>query len=135
MTRVTSRPSVAGRRTAAEPDMSPQVARFHRLLLSFPALKRAGRALIASDGDPWDQNDFVRWACCDASTQEQHAARFMLSLFDPNRDWSAYARQELGIRDAITHRVGPFDVIEAMGAWDKANRAAFNNWAQEPFWP
>lgn len=54
------------------------------------------------------------------SSGERHAALFILCVWNPG-----YAESQ-GWK---------FDVLEAMGVWDLRHRAAFLNWAQNPYWP
>lgn len=68
--------------------------------------------------DPWDPD--ALWAWLDegtASTYELASAHFVLAVFDPRGP------------------AGPFDAMAALAGWDRANRAAFVEWAREPWWP
>lgn len=69
--------------------------------------------------DPWDPAALNYWASGPASHGERHAARFLLSVWDTSTDWEA----------------GKFDVLEALRAWDLPHRAAFLEWASDPWWP
>ncbi len=69
--------------------------------------------------DPWHPGELNRWATGPASHGERHAARFLLSVWDPSIEWEA----------------GRFDVMEALRVWDMPHRAAFLRWAAEPWWP
>ena len=69
--------------------------------------------------EPWDPGELNRWAAGPASSGERHAARFLLSVWDPATGWEA----------------GRFDVLEALRIWDVTDRAAFLEWAADPWWP
>jgi len=51
--------------------------------------------------------------------QARHAARFVLSVWDSTNRWKA----------------GPFNVHDALAAWDDEHREAFAEWAARPWWP
>lgn len=78
---------------------------------TFPCLK--GREIVVC----WDANAVDTWACCGASHGQKLAARFVLSVWDPNHQWEC----------------GRFDVLEAYGAWDPEHWQAFQAWVKEPF--
>ncbi len=112
--------------------------RMTELALSFPALETA-------DGvEPFDQIALDEWARSAASHGGMLAAQFVLAVFHgraghvgkprktPERDeWHGKYRFNVD-----THwRCGIFDIVDALGTWDHAHRAAFVAWAREPWWP
>lgn len=54
-----------------------------------------------------------------ASHGEKVSIAFLLNVWNPGHEW----------------KVGKFDVIDALGIWDSSKRAAFSDWAREPWWP
>ena len=48
-----------------------------------------------------------------------HAARFVLNVWNSEDEW----------------KIGRFNVVNAMAAWDHEQRAAFLRWAQDPWFP
>jgi hypothetical protein len=68
----------------------------------------------------WDANTIDRWA---KSPTASHGglvtARFLLAVWDPEHAWSC----------------GRFELMEALRVWDERHRAAFLNWASNPWWP
>lgn len=54
-----------------------------------------------------------------ASHGEKITIQFLLSVWNPNEDWSC----------------GPFDLHEALKVWDGKRRQAFLAWVTDPFWP
>lgn len=48
-----------------------------------------------------------------------HAARFVLSVFNFRTKWP--------------EPIGTFNLVEALGTWDDANRAAFQAWVMNPW--
>lgn len=109
--------------------------RFVELCQDFPALQGAPVPFITGAGvEPWDVSRFMVWACSGLSHGEGCAARFVLSVWNPETDWVKQARLE-GIALRRASSLKRFDVHEAMGVWDRKNRAAFLAWAKEPFWP
>lgn len=111
-----------GRLTTAE--------RFAELYLSFPALTAA--PLPPLIGGSWDVVPFMRWTCSGISHGERVTARFVLGVWNPGTDWVKQARLD-GIKHGATLK--RFDLLEAMGVWDRKNRDAFIAWCKEPFWP
>lgn len=67
----------------------------------------------------WDVDEFMAHLGT-ASTGEQHAMRFIASVWNPQ-----YAR-EMGWN---------FDAVEAVGSWDREHRLAFASWITDPRWP
>jgi len=72
-------------------------------------------ALIDAPGvSPWDPNQLDIWAAESASNNNAvHAARFLLNLWMPSREWQC----------------GRFDMNEAIQNWDRTHRRAFLDWA------
>lgn len=83
------------------------------------ALAGAFRALRGVPGvEPWNPAALVTWLEADAASEHELAcARFVLTVWNPG----ALAR--------------PFDAMEALAGWDRAHRAAFAEWARDPWWP
>ena len=69
--------------------------------------------------DPWGPAELNYWAAGSASHGERHTAWFLLAVWDPATEWEA----------------GRFDVLEALRVWDLPHRAAFLDWAADPWWP
>lgn len=84
--------------------------RIAQLAESFPTLERAPLR-------PWDADRFETWAMNQTSSGAKHAARFVL-----------------GVWADIEWRIGRFNVLAAMGAWDMFHRAAFVKWCSAPWW-
>lgn len=79
---------------------------------SFPTLQGVLRG--------WDPDVLDQWACGPVpGSGAFHAARFTLSVWNPEADW----------------RCGRFDMHRALWAWDEHHRAAFAAWVQKPWWP
>ena len=87
--------------------------RMTELARGFPAM-RGARGI-----DPWEPAELNRWAAGPASHGERHTVRFLLAVWDPSTAWEA----------------GRFDVLEALRVWDLKHRAAFLQWAADPWWP
>jgi len=70
---------------------------------------------------PWDPVALLGWVeSSGASVHEIYCAHFVLSVWN------------LGdTEDAI----GPFNAMRALAGWDRAHRAAYVEWAREPWWP
>lgn len=86
--------------------MSTLAGAFHALRRGVPGV------------DPWDPD--ALWAWLDegtASTYERACAHFVLAVFDRRGP------------------AGPFDAMQALSGWDRANRAVFVEWVREPWWP
>ena len=87
------------------------------LARTFPALRHA-------DGiTPFDAKALDAWASGPRSHGEVCTAQFLLAV------WGNTTLKE------CPWTCGPFDVMEALGVWDDAQRAAFLAWAQDPWWP
>jgi hypothetical protein len=81
---------------------------FLGLGVKFPAL------LNAPGVSPWNPNQLDIWAAEAASDNNAvHAARFLLNLWMPSREWQC----------------GRFDMNEAIQNWDRTHRRAFLEWA------
>lgn len=66
---------------------------------------------------PFNADELDEWASTVASSGERHAARFVLAVYNQYAEWES----------------GPFNVVQAMNAWDDRNREAFRLWAAQPF--
>ena len=84
--------------------------RFQRLVDQF-ALDKAG-------AEPFDA-ELLDANYAGASHGEKVSIAFILNVWDPGREWKA----------------GKFDLIDALRIWDDSKRAAFCDWAREPWWP
>jgi hypothetical protein len=112
-----------------------------RLCALFPSLRRRniGTPLATGawtrHGPRWDALDVLRFLCLDAHSHgEALAARFVLSVWNPNADWDEEARKA-GLLTDPEQRVRRFDLFEAMGTWDDEHREAMLTWLRDPFWP
>ena len=106
------------------------------LARTFPTLDRAGGV------EPFNAVRLDAWAYGpEPSHGAQHAARFLLAVYvgrafnrvvdhRPQDDRATF----LFTIDAAWN-CAPFDVVNAMGTWDAAHRAAFVAWASDPWWP
>lgn len=74
--------------------------------------------LQKTGADPWDAPT-LDVQSSGASHGEKFVIQFLLRVWDPGHEWSC----------------GKFDVLEALSVWDEQTRAAFLNWAQDPWWP
>lgn len=81
---------------------------------SFPTLQgRPGT-------QPWDAEELDAWAVGPAPGHgARSAARFVLTVWNEAGEWQC----------------GRFELMEALACWDSAHRAAFLEWAREPWWP
>ena len=72
-------------------------------------------ALVDAPGvAPWNPNQLDIWAAESAANANAvHAARFLLNLWMPAREWQC----------------GRFDMNEAIQSWDRVHRRAFLDWA------
>lgn len=97
-------------------------ARMEQLMRLFPSLDSVADQLLPHG---WESNDSagnLEWwstSCPGRTTGSLHAARFILSVWNPGVDW----------------KCGRFYVTEALGCWDDAHRRAFLTWASNPWWP
>lgn len=83
--------------------------------------------------EPWDLDLFLAWACGAHSSGMLHAAKFVLSVWNPTTDWNEFAHEK-GFLSA-GERLAPFNMHDALGAWDFAHRDAFAKWVHGAFWP
>ena len=92
-------------------------------------LARAFNALEHAAGlDPWNPDALYYWSVENLHTDaERHCASFILELW--NEDYLDVIDGEHG------GRLGRFDALRAVAAWDHAHRAAFAVWTLDPWWP
>jgi len=97
--------------------------------LAIATLARAFHALAKADGiDPWDPDLLYRWSVEHLHTDaERHCARFILGV------WNQDDFEELDAEN--DGRLGRFDSLRAVSAWDHAHRTAFAVWTLDPWWP
>jgi hypothetical protein len=107
--------------------------RMVRLCHAFPTLRGVPGT------DPWNALRFLEWLCTSGgvTTGSKHAGRFVLQVWNPSTDWGALAMQPLaeeglGLKDV---ELAPFNVVQALAAWDSDHERAFCDWAELPFWP
>ncbi len=100
--------------------------RFIELIRSFPGLRFVAPKSFAD----WDAIDFAK-ANAPRSGGERDAALFVLSVWDPQQDWTEFG---LCRGDKDNPMRGRFDVHRAMGNWDHAHQQAFLAWCGNPFW-
>lgn len=68
---------------------------------------------------PWDPHALDEWASdVGLPPVPSFSAQFVLAVCDPWLAWDS----------------GPFDLMEAMAAWDAEHRAAFLEWVRNPWW-
>lgn len=107
--------------------MSKSESRFQDLVDSFPTLRRAPGA------SPWDAMKLLGWLCnTGLSHGELLAARFVLGVWNAHTDWVEEARKAGFSAPAVAKR---FDLIEAVGVWDRVHLDAVQAWLEEPFFP
>ncbi len=115
----------------------PPPDRMTLLCGTFPTLDRA-------DGvHPFDPELFDEWTCGPRCHGAIYAGRFILAVWSgragrvgkPRRRLKGPAEGEWAFPVETPWRSGPFDVVDALGTWDGAHRAAFAAWAQDPWWP
>jgi hypothetical protein len=89
--------------------------------------------------EPWDSLRLLRWLLTDGAvtTGSYHAGKFVLQVWNSRADYQQGARDPidkggLGIEDAV---FTPFNVVDALAAWDDAHTKAFLTWVHTPFWP
>jgi hypothetical protein len=87
-------------------------ARMITLARTFPALRTAPGI------EPWRPDDLQAWSNGPASHGQRLTAHFLLSVWDRQLGWE----------------LDPFDVMEALHAWDLRHRRAFLEWAAAPWW-
>lgn len=96
--------------------------RFCELALSFPTLRFCPGLLCALQNEPPDEASQTilkcldQWLETDIGMAERQAALFMLNLWTRG-PWP------------------PFDLFEALGAWDHHHQNAFAAWAKAPWRP
>jgi len=89
-------------------NMKQSATAFLGVGVKFPALSNAPG--IA----PWNPNQHdIRAAESAHDANAEHAARFLLNLWMPAREWQC----------------GRFDMNEAIRSWDRVHRHAFLDWA------
>lgn len=95
-------------------EMTSMYDRMATLAQSFPTLRDAPGI------QPWDPERLDTWAVGPAPGHGAFcAARFVLAVWNSTDEWQC----------------GTFDVMEALACWDREHRAAFLEWAREPWWP
>lgn len=105
---------------------SDHIGRLQRLCARFASLRgRPGTY-------PWRPLPFLRWAAKpERSVGERQAALLVLLVADASVDWNELARRE-GVLSAGTE-LGAFNVVRALDAWTKRDRASFQEWVKTPF--
>jgi hypothetical protein len=102
---------------------APIDERMKALAMSLPSLGRTPASLFA----PWDPEAFAEyWSA--GSGGEKDAALFVLYVWNPRTDWSAW-----GLSRGGKHG-GTFDLGRALGNWDDRHRDAFVAWAKDAWW-
>ena len=92
---------------------APPETRIRLLAQNFPSLWNAHGIR------PWNALTFNLWAAEGGlSHGELCTARFLLSVWDTDGNWSA----------------GKFCIMEALRVWDQTHRTAFLEWAADPWW-
>lgn len=112
------------------------------LIASFPCLRdyvKRGHGRGASARQElamqrFDTRHFIRWATgAHATSATNHAARFVLQVWNPNADYRGLAG-ELGI-DPEASILAPFNLGNALGCFDERHSRALRRWVEAPFWP
>lgn len=95
---------------------------------SFPTLK-------GSPGvRPWDEGAFLAWLCTDGHSHGRLvAAQFILSVWNPSTDWAEHAKDVEKL--SYPEHAKRFDLLEAIGIFDRKHTAALIAWIDAPFWP
>jgi hypothetical protein len=107
-------------------DLDPDAA-MTRLASLFPSLRDAAGV------KPWNVEAFVTWTCGPAPGGGAiEAARFVLQVWSSDVDWTEFAR-EVGIEGGSA--LAPFNVVRAMGRWDRDHAEAMLAWLRAPFYP
>jgi hypothetical protein len=99
-------------RKQQQPTREPRLP-IQQLALSFPTLQRANGIR------PWHAGKLDRWAARVTDDQAQHAAQFVLSVWNSGALWEC----------------GRFSVVDALAFWDDAHHEAFWLWTTDPWWP
>lgn len=103
--------------TAEKMQTPNHLDRWRAIVHSFPSLSRHLRA----DCAPEDVAQFLRSAA--VTSVSKHAALFALAVWSgSNASMKAW-------------RVGQFDAVSAVAAWDSEHVAAFVRWCEAPYWP
>jgi hypothetical protein len=86
------------------------------LAKTFPTLANGARAVLV---EPFDAEALDAWATTapERTTASEHAARFILSVYNFKTEW----------------KCGAFYATPALAKWDDAHRAAFLAWARRPW--
>lgn len=101
--------------------------RFEEMVVSMPGLRKAPGVA------PWDAMALLRWLCEEGQSHgEALAARFVLGVWNAHTDWVEEARKAGFSAPAAARR---FDLLEAVGVWDRAHLDAVQVWLEEPFFP
>ena len=91
------------------------------LALTFPVLREYAPIEALLNEDRSGLQKLADWAINDAADRGSYwAAVFILSV------WSVSGLEERGLKQ--------FDLHRAMSSWDQHQRAAFAQWAANPFW-
>ena len=75
-------------------------------------------SLNKTGANPWDAG-LLDANSAGASHGERLTISFLLNVWDGTTEW----------------KVGKFDCIEAIATWSQEQRAAFADWARNPWWP
>lgn len=90
----------------------------HRAMTELARAFHALRSKNPPGLEPWDSDALFAWLEeSGASRHELACAHFILTVWDSHGP------------------AGTFDAMEALAGWDRAHRAAFIEWAREPWWP
>lgn len=89
--------------------------RMTALALRFPTLRTGAPGVT-----PWDPDKLDHWGSSpEPSVGGRHAARFVLAVWGYSRRWKS----------------GPFNLIPAVGVWDKDHLEALRAWLHAPWLP
>jgi len=85
-------------------------------------LARSFHTLRRADGlEPWNADKFARWAGFNVSDYSRQAAAFVLMVWNRHHPWK------------FGKFLARFDLAEALLIWDQDMRAAWQDWAADPW--
>jgi hypothetical protein len=94
--------------------------------MSFETLLQQLPSLAKAPISPWNATTFLRWTCSTGMSHgELLAARLVLTVWNPDTDWVAEAKNEKLESPLAAKR---FDMVEAATVWDAAHLKALATW-------
>lgn len=118
--------------TRLRPNQHPRMT---ELALSFPSMRHNVPGI-----GPWDAQLLEAWTAGPAPSHGGlFTVRFLLAVWQGRSGTIGHSRRTkdgLYSFPVVSYfRCGPFDIVDALGTWDYAHRAAFFAWAKDPWWP